>query len=189
MECEVFTRTEARNIFNRRIYRLFSIFSHNPMLVYVELHLWTWADTPGSSFTIHCTHLWVASHQTVPGCGSAWTSWSWAQRGARGFYQSRGDHNSTCRTLVLQAQNPGGWRISWWLQIPAELLPNLWRLHVRIWNPHTKHHVWPGGHFGQLRKLKTHTPSLLDAGEYIDLTEPHHSVVKLCWNGCILIKS
>lgn len=34
-----------------------------------------------------------------------------------------------------------------------------------------------------------HTPSLLDAGEYIDLTDPQHSVVKLCWNGCILIKS
>lgn len=127
MECEVFTRTEARNILIEE-YIVCSAFLATIQCLYMQSYTRMWADTPGSSFTIHRTHLWVASHQTVPGCGSAWTSWSWAQRGARGSRRSRGDQNRTWRTLVLQAQIPGGVEgslVTGWV-ITVEKLPILY---------------------------------------------------------------
>lgn len=35
-------------------------------------------------FCCRCWRLWAATDQTMPGCGSAWTSWRWAQRGKLG---------------------------------------------------------------------------------------------------------
>lgn len=35
------------------------------------------------------------------------------------------------------------------LWLPAEIQPNLWRLLIRIWKTHAKHHVWQGRHLSQ----------------------------------------